>query len=289
MRCASRLTTTVFLALLAAASGTITKSAGPDATAQTASAATARIVAAAQALTSTLDDAERSKVQFPFDGPQRARWSNFPSGIFQREGLRMGDLTAPQREAVMNLLAAALSADGFRKVTNIVRGDEVLRKTDGGRGARGGGRGGGRPGGPPGGGVNFGEDQYYLAFVGTPSTTTPWMLQFGGHHLAINLTMAGSQASMTPSLPAAQPATYTFEGRTDSPARPRERQGVRADQRARRHAAQPGDPHLPRRRSRARSRAGRPDDPARRHARVGADRRRSRRCCSISCTSGPAS
>jgi hypothetical protein len=43
------------------------------------------------------------------------------------------------------------------------------------------------------------------------------MLQFGGHHLAINLTMAGSQATMTPSLPAAQPATYTFEGRTVRP------------------------------------------------------------------------
>ena len=44
---------------------------------------------------------------------------------------------------------------------------------------------GGRGGGPA-----FGEDEYYLAFLGTPSTTTPWMLQFGGHHLAINLTMA---------------------------------------------------------------------------------------------------
>ena len=43
------------------------------------------------------------------------------------------------------------------------------------------------------------------------------MLQFGGHHLAINLTMAGSQATMAPSLPAAQPATYTFEGRTIRP------------------------------------------------------------------------
>ena len=68
-----------------------------------------------------------------------------------------------------------------------------------------------------GGGPAFGEDEYYLAFLGTPSTTTPWMLQFGGHHLAINLTMAGSQASMTPSLPAAQPATYTIEGREIRP------------------------------------------------------------------------
>ena len=43
------------------------------------------------------------------------------------------------------------------------------------------------------------------------------MLQFGGHHLAINLTLAGSQASMTPSLPAVQPASYSLEGRTIRP------------------------------------------------------------------------
>jgi hypothetical protein len=43
------------------------------------------------------------------------------------------------------------------------------------------------------------------------------MLQFGGHHLAINLTLGGNQASMTPSLPAAQPASYTVEGRTVRP------------------------------------------------------------------------
>src|SRR6185503_7701256 len=67
------------------------------------------------------------------------------------------------------------------------------------------------------GGLVFGEDEYYFAFLGTPSTTTPWMLQFGGHHLAINLTLAGRQASMTPSLPAAQPATYTFEGKQIRP------------------------------------------------------------------------
>jgi len=166
--------------------------------------ATGRIVAAAQALVATLDDAGRRKVQFPFDGPQKTRWSNLPSGIFQRQGLRLGDLSAAQRGAVTNLLTAALSRNGYQKVTEIMRGDEVLRTTGGGRGGRGG-------------GPAFGQDEYYLAFVGTPSTSAPWMLQFGGHHLAINLTLAGSQASMTPSLPAAQPASYTWEGREIRP------------------------------------------------------------------------
>jgi hypothetical protein len=107
----------------------------------------------------------------------------------------------------MALLQVALSRDGFRKVGDIMRGDEVLRQN-------GGGRGGGRAGG---GGPTFGQDEYYLAFVGTPSLTAPWMLQFGGHHLAINLTMAASDATLAPSLPAAQPATYTVEGRTVRP------------------------------------------------------------------------
>jgi len=173
--------------------------------------ATTRIVASAQALLATLDDAGRAKVQFPFDGPQKTRWSNLPSPMFPREGLRLADLTPAQRTAVMSLLAVALSQDGYKKVTEIMRGDEQLRQAGGGLGARGGGPGRGR------GGPSFGENEYYLAFVGTPSTTARWMLQFGGHHLAINLTLAGSQATMAPSLPGAQPASYTVEGRTVRP------------------------------------------------------------------------
>jgi hypothetical protein len=163
--------------------------------------ATTRIVASAQALLATLDDAGRAKVQFPFDGPQKTRWSNLPSPMFPREGLRLADLTPAQRTAVMSLLAVALSQNGYKKVTEIMRGDEQLRQTGGGRGR----------------GPSFGENEYYLAFVGTPSTTARWMLQFGGHHLAINLTLAGSQATMAPSLPGAQPASYTVEGRTVRP------------------------------------------------------------------------
>jgi hypothetical protein len=43
------------------------------------------------------------------------------------------------------------------------------------------------------------------------------MLQFGGHHLAVNLTMVAGRATMAPSLPATQPAAYSFEGRTVRP------------------------------------------------------------------------
>src|SRR5712691_2170450 len=166
----------------------------PSPPAQTAAAdATTRIVASAQAFLATLDEAGRTKVQFPFHSPQKARWSNLPTGIFKRDGLRLGDLTQAQRAAAMALLSTALSQDGYRKVVEITRGDEVLR---------------GAPGGPPrGGGVRFGEDEYYLAFLGVPSVSAPWMVQFGGHHLAINLTLVGHRATLAPSHTAAQPAS----------------------------------------------------------------------------------
>src|SRR5262245_21469179 len=91
-------------------------STAPTAPARPEAGVTARIVASAQALLATLDETARAKVQFPFGGAQKTRWSNLPSGIFQRQGLRMGDLTPAQRTAVKDLLAATLSRDGFQKV-----------------------------------------------------------------------------------------------------------------------------------------------------------------------------
>lgn len=205
-----------------------------------AGAVNAKILAGAQKLLETLSDSERRKAVFDFkDAAQRKRWSNLPSGIFQRAGLRMGDLSQPQRDAVLTVLAAALSPQGYEKVLQIIEGDEVLKKIEGGgRGGPGGpgGRGPGGPGGPPpggpggpngsggpggrggpGGGLIFGKDEYFISFLGQPSVTEPWMIQFGGHHLAINITMVGDQGTLAPSLPAAQPAIYELEGKTVRP------------------------------------------------------------------------
>ena len=169
-----------------------------------------KVVDAANLFLSTLSDAEKAKCTFGFASSQRTGWSNLPSGIFQRNGLRLGDMTPRQREAAMALVAAALSREGYQKVTDIMNGDEVLKN-------RGGGRTGGRPGGGGGGGVRFGSDEYFIALLGTPSPTSAWLIQFGGHHLAINVTVVGTNSVLTPSLPAAQPAKYTLNGQTIRP------------------------------------------------------------------------
>src|SRR5205085_12382426 len=102
-------------------------------------------------------------------------------------------------KAAMDLLAAMLSQRGYEKVLAIVEGDEVLRVASGG----------GRP--------MFGRDLFYISILGKPSVKDSWMLQFGGHHLALNITMVGLNGILTPSLTAAQPAKYTVDGKTVRP------------------------------------------------------------------------
>jgi hypothetical protein len=67
------------------------------------------------------------------------------------------------------------------------------------------------------GGDLFGSDLYYISFLGTPSTTGRWMLQFGGHHLALNITIAGSRGVLTPTLTGAQPAAFKLDGKVVRP------------------------------------------------------------------------
>ena len=82
----------------------------------------------------------------------------------------------------------------------IVEGDETLKAQGGGRGA-----------------PMFGRDLFYISILGKPSVKDPWMLQYGGHHLALNITMVGLDGILTPSLTAAQPAKYTVDGKTVRP------------------------------------------------------------------------
>jgi hypothetical protein len=161
--------------------------------------ATSRIVSAADAFLSTLDQKQRQSVLFAFDDEkQRARWSNFPVQMVPRAGLSFKDMNAAQRSATMALLAATLSPRGLEKVEQIMEGDEVNKTNSRNN-------------------PIFGKDLYFISILGTPSEKAPWILQFGGHHLALNITIAGEHGVMTPTLTGAQPALFTENGKTVRP------------------------------------------------------------------------
>lgn len=161
---------------------------------------TQKVVAAANAFLETLDNIQRGKVSFAFDdAAQRIRWSNLPVSMVEHRGLRMGDLKAGQRDAAMKVLSTVLSKMGYEKVVGIVESDEVLRKQ------------------AASGAPRFGRDEYFISFLGKPSAKEPWIIQFGGHHLALNITIAGEQGILTPSLIAVQPARFTLDGKVIRP------------------------------------------------------------------------
>lgn len=178
---------------------------------------TARLVAAANVFLGRLTEVQRSQIRFRFDPGSTASaasfkggingrmsfvgerygtavWSNYPVSDVPRPGLQMGSLTATQRQAAMDMLQAALSPQGYRKVLEIMGSDDALKKQ-------------GNP-------FASGADVYTLGIFGTPSATEPWMLQFGGHHLGLNITVAGPHGVMTPTLTGAQPAVYSVMGKT---------------------------------------------------------------------------
>ena len=202
---------------------------------------TADIVHAAESFLNTLSPEQRQKVMYAFDdATQRARWSNFPTGVVARGGINLKQMSASQQAAAMKLLATVLSPMGLEKVNEIREADDDFKANGSKRGP--GGRGNGPPSGPqggpppagqagrppsggPGGGGRppfssddlFGSSLYYISFLGTPSLTQPWMLQFGGHHLALNITIAGSRGVLTPTLTGAQPASFKLNGKTIRP------------------------------------------------------------------------
>ena len=163
----------------------------------------ARIVAAADAFLATLDDTQRKKVVYAFnDADQRARWSNLPVAMVPRGGISLKDLTAPQKAAALKLLASTLSPAGYEKVQQIMEGDEINQQQSGRRNSS---------------APMFGRDLFYLSMLGKPSEKAPWMLQFGGHHLALNITLVGERGVLTPTLTGAQPAIYRLADKTIRP------------------------------------------------------------------------
>jgi hypothetical protein len=164
---------------------------------------TSGAVAAAEAFLGSLDAKQKEKAEFAFGSEKKSNWSNLPVTIVPRNGVRLGDLTMAQRALAMAAVAAVLSKDGYQKIVDIMDGDQQLAANQNreGRGGR----------------AMFGSDQYFLAFFGKPSATHPWMVQFGGHHLGLNVTVIGNNFVLTPTHTGAQPALFKRDGKEVRP------------------------------------------------------------------------
>ena len=191
------------------------------------------VVDAADAFLATLSDEQRATTQIELTPKLAVRWTNFPGGSNVRNGVFYRDLKPEQVEAALKVARIALGEEGFSRYQEVRAADDAFAKGRGGRG----------PGGPDqkkadgdpakkkdgrvakkkggGGGMNFGAMNYMIAFLGKPSKTTPWILQLGGHHLAINIYYKGTTGAATPYHVAAQPTVWKDDqGKTHEPLAP---------------------------------------------------------------------
>src|SRR4029077_2785863 len=132
-------------------------------------------------------------LRFAFtDAAQRQRWSNFPDGHIPRAGVRWGVMNIAQRAALMNLLGTLLGPKGVKMMQEQMEAEEIVKNQPM----------------PPERGARFGNEWYYVAFLGTPSESSPWMLQFTGHHVGLNATIVGPRLTISPSLTGGQPLKF---------------------------------------------------------------------------------
>jgi hypothetical protein len=64
---------------------------------------------------------------------------------------------------------------------------------------------------------DYGSAHYWIRILGTPSSSGKWTVQYGGHHLAVNITLTGDTMTFAPTLFGVQPAAYTLNGVSHEP------------------------------------------------------------------------
>ncbi|WP_246573449.1 DUF3500 domain-containing protein [Kineosporia corallincola] len=213
----------------------------------------ASVVEAAQTFLATLGDDQLAEAQQEMTEENATAWSNLPCGGTCRPGVAFGDLDDDQLASAKNVLTLALGTGedtGYAQASQLWLADDLLA-SDGGGGMPG----GSAPTGtdvptdlptetptetptatatstetatatasPTATGEatddvysnGYGSGRYYLAFLGEPTADGTWMLHFGGHHLAINLTYKnGEVTGTTPFFIGLEPTSWTADDGTE--------------------------------------------------------------------------
>ena len=151
----------------------------------TATGLVSRMVAAAEGFLATLRAPEADAVNGELDGPGFREWSYLPG---PRDGLSLAEMTPAQRVAALSLLDTGCSATGARTARAVIELDTIRRQL-----------GGGDP--------QPGDDRFWVRVFGTPAADVPWAWRVNGHHLAVHVTVAGGDLTVTPSFFGSEPAT----------------------------------------------------------------------------------
>lgn len=185
-------------------SSTVTTALSTTATSTTCtSTGIAQVVCLVEAFKATLSSTQLTATQLTYTKTNAQKWSNLPAGLSARNGVSLGALNATQLAAFRNLMVAVLSLnvqeEGYDEMLGNLVADDYLKSV--------------------GGGSDYGAGNFYIAILGTPSTTGLWAILFTGHHYTQPYTYnSGALAGVTPAFRGVEPAAaVSGGGRTYQP------------------------------------------------------------------------
>ena len=141
---------------------------------------------AAEKLLATLTEGERATIGYPITAPEWRAWSN-PEFVIHRVGLRLEELASETVEAILDLVRACLSREGYEQVAGAMALNGYLGEL-----------------------VDLplvmNERSYWFSLFGRPDLLEPWGWQLFGHHVAVNFVSVGGRHVIAPVFLGAEPA-----------------------------------------------------------------------------------
>ncbi len=128
---------------------------------------------AAQTFLAALTPEQKAKATFPLQHDERENWNFTP---VDRKGLPLKEMTPSQRHLAYALLSTGLSQRGTLKALSIMSLEQILQEMEGT-------------------GRRFARDPelYFVSIFGTPDPKGAWGWRVEGHHLSVNLSLAGGE------------------------------------------------------------------------------------------------
>ncbi|KAL5363424.1 hypothetical protein BJX96DRAFT_186974 [Aspergillus floccosus] len=143
------------------------------------------IVSTTNALLALLNDSQKTALSYHIDSPEWRTWSN-PEFLLSNKGLRLDEVTPAIRDAILAVLKATLSPEGYDKAINAMRINHFLGELVDASAV-------------------MNEFSYNFVLFGRPSASRPWGWSFYGHHLCLNIFLYRGQIVASPWFTGAEP------------------------------------------------------------------------------------
>ncbi|KAI8277418.1 hypothetical protein K4K59_009555 [Colletotrichum sp. SAR11_240] len=145
-----------------------------------------QMVNAAHDFIRLLSPGEKEAAVRDLDSEEWRKWIN-PEIVIFKCGLRLEHIDKVKVDAIMEILKQSLSESGLAKVQGAMKTNKFLGEICGKE-------------------AILNEHSYFFTIFGEPSATAPWAFMLYGHHLALNVFIAGEQMAIGPVFIGAEPS-----------------------------------------------------------------------------------